>query len=120
MGVDQHPPRPSSCVVMFATAIFLHGFGQRYDLPASLALYLYAAGGVVVISFVLVVLFAGDQVGAKAVEYPRRAAPFLLSIARTPWPWMVGGLIGVLGLLSIIITGFFGSTDNYLNPSEFL
>jgi hypothetical protein len=26
----------------------------------------------------------------------------------------------VLGLLSIIITGFFGSTNNYLNPSEFL
>ena len=35
--------------------ILLHGFGQRYDLPISLALYLYAAAGVVVISFVLVV-----------------------------------------------------------------
>ena len=59
--------------VIAETGIFLHGFGQRYDLPISLALYLYAAAGVVVISFVLVVLFAGDQVGAKALQYPAPA-----------------------------------------------
>src|SRR3989442_9563610 len=100
MGVDQHPPRPSSCVVMFATGILLHGFGQRYDLPASLALYLFAAGGVVVISFVLVVLFAGDQVGAKAIQYPRRPVPFLLPVAHSAWPRIVGGSIGVLGLVA--------------------
>ena len=70
--------------MMLASTIFLHGFGVRYDLPASLALYLFAAGGVVVISFVLVVLFAGDQVGAKAIEYPRRPLPFLLARARSP------------------------------------
>src|SRR2546427_927604 len=118
MGVDQHPPRPSSCVVMFATAIFLHGFGQRYDLPASLALYLFAAGGVVALSFVLVVLFAGDQVGAKAIHYPRRAIPFLLPIARSPWPRVVGGTIGVLGLAAVIVTGLVGSNKPELNPAE--
>ncbi len=105
---------------MLATAIFLHGFGQRYDLPASLALYLFAAGGVVVISFVLVVLFAGDQVGAKAIAYPRRAVPFLLRIAQTPWPRAVGGIIGVLGLATIIVTGLFGSNKAELNPAEYL
>jgi hypothetical protein len=57
---------------MFATGIFLHGFGQRYDLSIWLALYLFAAAGVVLVSFVLVVLFAGDQVGSKALDYPRR------------------------------------------------
>jgi hypothetical protein len=57
------------------THILLHGFGPRYDLPIATALYLYAAGGVVFISFVLVVLFAGDRVGATAVEYPRRPVP---------------------------------------------
>ncbi len=103
-----------------ATAIFLHGFGQRYDLPISLALYLYAAAGVVVLSFVLVVLFAGDQVGAKAVGYPKRAVPILLALARTPWPRIAGGTIGVLGLLATIITGFFGSKNNYANPAEFI
>ena len=105
---------------MLATAIFLHGFGQRYDLPASLALYLFAAGGVVVVSFVLVVLFAGDQAGAKAIQYPRRAVAFLLPIARSPWPRIVGGTIGVLGLAAIVITGLFGSPDATKNPAEYL
>src|ERR1700730_8049259 len=105
---------------MFASAIFLHGFGLRYDLPASLAVYLFAAGGVVVISFVLVVLFAGDQVGAKAIEYPRRAAPILLAAARSAWPRTVGGVVGVLGLLTVVLTGLFGSSDGTRNPSEYL
>ena len=77
-----------------ATGILLHGFGERYDLPISLALYLYAAAGVVVVSFVLVVLFAGDRVGEKAIHYPLRPAPWLVSIARSPWPRTVGGVVG--------------------------
>ena len=100
--------------------ILLHGFGQRYDLPISLALYLYAAAGVVVISFVLVVLFTGDQVGAKALQYPRRPAPVLASIARTPWPRIAGGVIGVIGLLATVITGLFGSSNPLYNPAEYL
>jgi hypothetical protein len=103
-----------------AFAILLHGFGQRYDLPISLALYLYAAAGVVVISFVLVVLFTGDQVGEKALQYPRRPAPNLASIARTPWPRVIGGAIGIAGLLVILITGLFGSSNPLYNPAEYL
>jgi hypothetical protein len=105
---------------MLTTAIFLHGFGVRYDLPASLAIYLFAAGGVVVISFVLVVMFAGDQVGAKAIDYPRRPVPFLLAAARSPWPRIVGGIAGVAGLLAVVITGLFGSTEPTRNPAEYL
>jgi hypothetical protein len=105
---------------MLATAIYLHGFGVRYDLPASLAIYLFAAGGVVVISFVLVVMFAGDQVGAKAIDYPRRPVAFLLAAARSPWPRIVGGIVGVAGLLAVVITGLFGSTEPTRNPAEYL
>src|SRR5207247_2426802 len=75
------PPRGHLMLV----GILQHGFGQRYDLPIGLALYLFAAGGVGFISFVLIVLFAGDQVGAKALEYPRREVPCLLRIARSRW-----------------------------------
>jgi hypothetical protein len=100
--------------------ILLHGFGPRYDLPISLSLYLFAAAGVVVISFVLVVLFAGDQVGAKAVQYPRRAVPFFVPVARSPWPRIVGGAIGVLGLVAVMVTGYFGSTNPLYNPAEYL
>jgi hypothetical protein len=106
--------------VIHALGILLHGFGQRYDLPISLALYLYAAAGVVVISFVLVVLFTGDQVGAKALQYPRRPAPLLTSIARTPLLRVVGGAIGVAGLLAIVIAGLLGSSNPLYNPAEYL
>jgi len=106
--------------VIQGAGILLHGFGQRYDLPISLALYLYAAAGVVVISFVLVALFTGDQVGAKALQYPRRPAPMLASIARTPWPRIIGGAIGVLGLLTIVVAGLFGSSNPLYNPAEYL
>jgi hypothetical protein len=105
---------------MLTIGIFLHGFGPRYDLPAPLFLYLFAAAGVVVISFVLVVVFAGDQVGARAVQYPRRPVPSLLRLARSPWPRVVGGTIGVVALVAIAVTGLFGSAKPELNPSEYL
>ena len=64
----------------------LHGFGPRYDLPISLALYLYGAAGVVVVSFVMVALFMGDRVGDRAITYPRLEAAWLTRIARSPAP----------------------------------
>src|SRR5437660_256514 len=100
--------------------IVLHGFGPRYDLPIATALYLYAAGGVVFISFVLVVLFAGDRVGTKATEYPRRAVGWLLPVARSPWPRVGGGMVGVAALLTVVISGLFGSANAFYNPSEYV
>jgi hypothetical protein len=103
-----------------AAGIVLHGFGQRYDLPISLALYLYAAAGVVFISFVLVVLFAGDQVGAKALQYPRWPVPWLAAAARSGWPQRIGGAIGIASLLAVVTTGLYGSTNPLYNPSEYI
>ena len=54
---------------MSLTALFLHGFGFRYDLPISLPLYLFAAGAVVAVSFVMVAVFAGEKLGERAVEW---------------------------------------------------
>src|SRR5712664_1380291 len=101
MGEHEHGARPAGGQSM----ILLHGLGQRYDPPISLALYLYAAAGVVVIWFVLVALLAGDQVGAKPFEYPRRPVRWPASAARSGWPQRIGGAIGVLGLVTVVITG---------------
>jgi hypothetical protein len=104
-----------------ASRILLHGFGPRYDLPASLWLYLFEAGFVVLVSFVLVVIFAGEQVGARALQYPRRAVPSLLPMARSPWPRRIGGLIGVLALAAVVVCGLLGSQKHpELNPAEYL
>jgi len=106
--------------VTLLISLFLHGFGIRYDLPIALWLYLYAAGGVVALSFVIVVIFGGDKVGAKAVEYPRRPVPSLAAAAGSPWPRAIGGAIGVLALLALVVSGLFGSTQPTLNPSEYI
>ncbi|HET7419303.1 MAG TPA: hypothetical protein VFL27_02880 [Candidatus Dormibacteraeota bacterium] len=103
-----------------AAGILLHGFGARYDLPIARALYLYAAGGVVFLSFVLVVLFAGEKTGERAITYPRRAAPWLLPVARSPWPRLAGGAIGVIALIATVICGFFGPANNFYNPAEYI
>jgi hypothetical protein len=103
-----------------ATHVYLHGFGQRFDLQVPLYLYLFAASGVVFLSFVLVVLFAGDQVASKALSYPRRAVLLLAEIGRSPWPRAIGGALGVLGLVTVIVSGFFGSSNSFYNPAEYV
>ncbi|HZQ48765.1 MAG TPA: hypothetical protein VFB69_00460 [Candidatus Dormibacteraeota bacterium] len=105
---------------MALAGILLHGFGPRYDLPIAEWLYLYGAGGVVAISFVLVVVFAGDKVGAKAIEYPRRALPGLVGVANAAWPRIAGGVIGLFALLAVIVCGLFGATRPELNPAEYI
>ena len=41
----------------FATPAAAHGFGQRYDLPLPLSLYLFGTAAAVVLSFVVAGLF---------------------------------------------------------------
>jgi hypothetical protein len=100
--------------------ILLHGFGTRYDLQGPLFLYLFAAAGVVVLSFVMVVLFAGDKLGEDAVSYPRWRAAWLDGLANVAWPRIVGGTIGVLSLVGVIVTGLFGSQNPFYNPAEYI
>ena len=42
-----------------------HGFGERYDLPVPLWLYLYGAGATVLVSFVVVGMFLRGRPGAR-------------------------------------------------------
>src|SRR5215472_9333886 len=85
--------------------LYLHGFGVRYGLPVPLALYLYAAGAVVVVSFVLVVMFARGRVGEHATDYPRWRAPWLVALGNS---FVVRFLAGLIGLV--------GNFWTYLNP----
>src|SRR5918992_1227802 len=48
---------------------FAHGFGQTYDLPIPLWLYLYGAAAAVLASFVPIGLFAGRA--GDGEPYPR-------------------------------------------------
>ncbi len=105
---------------MRLSAPLLHGFGVRYDLPIPLALYLSAAAGVVVLSFVLVASFARSKVGDEAVSYPRVPVHWLARALRSGVPRAVAGTVGVVVLLAIIVSGLAGSQEPTRNPAEYL
>jgi hypothetical protein len=92
-----------------------HGFGQRYDLPLPLSLYLFGTAAAVVLSFVIVGLFARHAPGVRG--YPRldlNKYPFGRWIAH-PAVASVLRLLAV-GLLALTIaTGFFGNQNPYQN-----
>ena len=102
------------------TGPLLHAFGARYDLPAPLVLYLFAGAAVVVLSFVLIALFAGEAVGDRAIRYPRRRARWFDPLAASSIPRAVGGAVGLAVLVAIVAIGLFGPQRATSNAAEFL
>lgn len=56
-------------LALLPTSAFAHGFGQRIDLPVPLYLYLFGAGAVVALSFILLGLVSG-RFTRSLYEYP--------------------------------------------------
>src|SRR5215471_9756896 len=99
----------------FGAQAYAHGFGQRYDLPLPLSLYLFGAAAAVAASFVIVGLVARPLPGAR--RYPRidlSTHPLGRLLAH---PFLSGFLKLVsVGLFILTITaGFSGSQDPYQN-----
>jgi hypothetical protein len=91
------------------------GFGQRYDLPLPLSLYLFGTAAAVILSFVVVGLFARYSPGARF--YPR-----IDLLAHPLGRWLADPvLLGLLKLIAVglfvvtVTAGFFGSQDPYRN-----
>ena len=92
-----------------------HGFGQRYDLPVPLLLWVIGAGLTVVVSFVMVGVFSG---GCKTLgSYPRvnlLKASLMRGLAH--WlPLAVIRTIAVILLIATVLAGFFGNQDPFYN-----
>jgi len=103
----------AACLI--ATPASAHAFGQRYDLPLPLWLYLGAAGAAVAVSFIAMGLFLGK---ARAARY--LAGP--VTGPSTPLTRIPPALSAFLQILSvalfvlILATGFFGNqkpTQNF-------
>lgn len=58
-----------AAVLLFAAppGVLAHGFGERYDLPVPLSLYIIGAGAAVLLSFGVIALFAR---GGRGARYP--------------------------------------------------
>jgi hypothetical protein len=89
---------------------FAHGFGDRYDLPVPLGLYMSAAGAAVVLSFVVIGVFAKRDIGDRYPQADLRrwrvgrglAHPATLAIVR-----------GVSAFLFVVylLAGMFGTAN---------
>src|SRR6516165_8478950 len=101
-------------VCSLAVPAHAHGFGQRYDLPLPLLLYLFGTAAAVVLSFVIVGLFARHAPGATG--YPRidlMARPLHRQIARALGTFLK--LFSISLLVLTVIAGFYGSQNPYQN-----
>ncbi len=93
-----------------------HGFGQRYDLPVPLWLYLYGAAAAVILSFAAVALFVGQ--GRAPDHYPRynllRLRPFRRVFGNA---YFLGGvrLLSVALFFLTIVSGLFGQQASAFN-----
>src|SRR6516165_1775120 len=101
-------------VCSLADPAHAHGFGQRYDLPLPLSLYLFGTAAAVVLSFVIVGLFARHAPGASG--YPRidrLARPLYRQIARALGTFLK--LFSISLLVLTMIAGFYGNQNPYQN-----
>src|SRR4029077_6838379 len=90
-----------------------HGFGQRYDLPLPLSLYIFGAAAAVVFSFVVVGLFVRTTPSPRGYsrvdlfDYPPGRLVAALGV-----PLKLTGL----GLFAaMLVAGFFGDQNPYRN-----
>ena len=97
-----------------------HGFGQRYDLPVPLSLWVLGAGITIVLSFILIAMFATTTFEQfhysrinllKSGFFRMLIKPFVLFLIR---------LIGVIILVTAIIAGYWGDTNPYNNVTPVL
>lgn len=94
-----------------------HGFAVRYDLPLPLSFFLVGAGAVVALSFLLLVLFAGNHApqadGLPAQRMSRRLGRFLSHA------WVACALRGLSAALYLLIVAaaLFGSENPFKNIS---
>jgi hypothetical protein len=81
--------------------LLAHAFGQRYELPIPLALFVFAGAGVVLLSFFLV------------INRSVKRAPKTLAVDEPPLTKLgpISSTLSLLGLAGLIAAGFMGSQE---------
>ena len=103
-------------LAMFPKSTFAHAFGQLYTLPIPVWLYLYGGGAAILVSFVLIGFFVGQ-------DY-KKSSPSTFNISKLPFISLLTSnntkfFLKVLSLLIFVLTiaaGYIGNhtaTDNF-------
>ena len=100
-----------------ADVVFAHGFGERYDLPLPLWLYTYSAGGIVLISFLLIVsMIRPMAIGSVTEKLSCRLIRFTgrIRLIQIPMIFTIQ-CITVFLLVLVCTAGFVGTQTPSLN-----
>src|SRR5262245_60410287 len=109
-------PLAAACVACAPGAAFAHGFGQRYELPLPLSLYLYGAAGVVALSFLMFGLFVRQAPAKKRIGARHDLAASPLGRALLHPGIQLGLKLGTLALFVVtVVGGVIGDQNPYRN-----
>jgi len=109
-------PLAAACVACAPGAAFAHGFGQRYELPLPLSLYLYGAAGVVALSFLMFGLFVRQAPAKKRIGARHDLAASPLGRVLLHPGIQLGLKLGTLALFVVtVVGGVIGDQNPYRN-----
>ena len=100
------------------TPVYAHGFGERYDLPVPLNMFLVGAGATVALSFVVIGFFVHR--GTGAFSYPRYnllGTRWLGAILASSALLLAVRAVAVALFALVIATALFGSSRPIFNLS---
>jgi len=120
-GHDNVAVRPTQLVTsatlaaVAATPAAAHGFGERYELPLPLELYVYGAAAVVALSFLAFGLFV-HRAPAPRERSPKNLLTHPVGRLLSHWTVVLGMRLAALALfLVVIVAGFLGDQNPYRN-----
>ena len=104
--------------VVFVPPADAHGFGERYDLPLPLSLFVIAGAVAVALSFLVVAVFLrGDTTHHAYPRYNLLRIPIIGQILSTPVLTAPLQLLSVLLTVYVILGALFGTDRAALNPA---
>ncbi len=103
-------------VAAFVARAEAHGFGQRYTLPVPLWLYLYGSAAVVILSFVLVGFFVGEDRGpGRYRRYDLLRVRWVQTLLTPPALLLALRVLGVGLFALVVLSGILGEQAPSLN-----
>ena len=112
---------PLLLICLYPTkSVYAHGFGERYDLPVPLWLYIWGAAAVVLISFLAMIRFLKRPRDQAFVDKYFTVPRLVTRIALHNFLGRMLEVIGVAIFLGVVVAGFIGSANPNYNVAPTL